>query len=341
VKVECIEPKNLEIKTCSESQKAGVEARLTCAPYYRPAGDLPIHYEKCGENGKWSPGVHEQFSCVPDCGISEVKRTPYITNGVGTERGQWPWHVGIYLLVDNELQYICGGALITDQSVLTSGHCVVQRTGTIRQADELVVFLGKQQIGLPDVDPFVQRRLVTKVLLEESFNYLTLDSDVAILALDTPAVLTYYVRPVCFPQTSNSFLEEYQLATGNFGTVLGWGLTENGTLAAQLRMTELPVVSTSDCVDSYKDFFASMTRSTTFCAGYKNGTAVCNGDSGSGLYFRAVNKGNSRWYIQGLVSYGVPEEGSKKCSSVHYAVFTRVGRYGDWIVRTLSRENLI
>lgn len=60
-----------------------------------------------------------------------------------------------------------------------------------------------------------------------------------------------------------------------------------------------------------------------------------------GQYFKAIVKGAKRWYIQGLVSYGVPKEGSKKCSSTHYTVFTRVGRYADWMVRTLSRENLI
>jgi len=68
---------------------------------------------------------------------------------------------------------------------------------------------------------------------------------------------------------------------------------------------------------------------------------VCNGDSGGGQYFKAIVKGTSRWYIQGLVSYGVPESNDpKKCASAQYAVFTRVGRYADWIVRTLSRDNL-
>jgi len=45
--------------------------------------------------------------------------------------------------------------------------------------------------------------------------------------------------------------------------------------------------------------------------------------SGGGMFFRATVRGSTRWYIQGLVSYGVPEEGSKKCASTHYAVFTR------------------
>jgi dynein heavy chain len=202
------------------------------------------------------------------------------------------------------------------------------------------VFLAKQRIDLPDTDPFVQERRVAKVIIEESFNHIALDSDIAILVLETPAVLTFYVRPVCYPQASNSFLEEYQLNQGNMGVVLGWGLTENGTLSEELRMTELPVVSAATCAESHPDFFASMTRSTTFCAGYKNGTGVCNGDSGGGMYFKAITRGHTRWYIQGLVSYGVPQQGSRRCASRHYAVFTRVGRYGDWLVRTLSRENL-
>lgn len=59
--------------------------------------DLPTHYEKCGEDGTWGPGSYEQFSCSPDCGLLEVPKTPYILNGVSTRRGQWPWHVAIYL----------------------------------------------------------------------------------------------------------------------------------------------------------------------------------------------------------------------------------------------------
>jgi len=131
------------------------------------------------------------------------------------------------------------------------------------------------------------------------------------------------------------------LAPGSLGTVVGFGFTENGSLSEELRMTQLPVVSPVECADSEGSFFATMTRSTNYCAGYKNGTQVCNGDSGGGQYFRAVVRGTTRWYIQGLVSYGQPSEGSKICSSSQYAIFTRVGRYGDWIVRTLSRESLV
>lgn len=104
VKIECIDPANLEIKSCSERHKPGVEARFSCESYYRPAGDLPVQYEKCGKDGQWSPGAFSQFACVPDCGISEAPKTPYITNGVATKRGQWPWHVGIYVWYNGKLK---------------------------------------------------------------------------------------------------------------------------------------------------------------------------------------------------------------------------------------------
>jgi len=343
VRVECIDPSNIALKSCGEKQEPGTEARFSCSPYYKPSNDLkPSHYEKCGEDGSWTPGtVEEQFSCVPDCGLSEAPKTPYICNGASTKRGQWPWHVAIYLKgKDGVTTYICGGALISENAVLTSAHCVTVR-GEAREPSSLQVYLGKQNLGLPDKDPFVQRRSVGKIFVEDSFNHRALDSDLAVLALATPAISTFYVRPVCYPQSSNSFLEEYQLSPGSLGTVVGFGFTENGTLAQDLRMAALPVVSPGECAASAGDFFASMTRSTNYCAGFKNGTQVCNGDSGGGQYFRASVRGTTRWYVQGLVSYGVPDSKPGSCASSQYAIFTRVGRYGDWLLRTMSRENLI
>lgn len=92
VHVECINPKNLEVTSCDEPQEEGVEARFSCSPYYRPSGDLPMHYEKC-EHGNWLPGAQTQFSCVPDCGVSEAPKTPYVVNGQPTKTGQWPWYL--------------------------------------------------------------------------------------------------------------------------------------------------------------------------------------------------------------------------------------------------------
>jgi len=98
VVIECIDPRDIEVKSCYEKQSPGTAARYSCAPYYRPTADLPTLTEKCDENGKWTPGVYKQFTCVPDCGISEVPKTAYIYNGQSTKRGQWPWHAAIYLM---------------------------------------------------------------------------------------------------------------------------------------------------------------------------------------------------------------------------------------------------
>lgn len=89
------------------------------------------------------------------------------------------------------------------------------------------------------------------------------------------------------------YLRRYQLAQGKKGTVVGWGLTENGTLSSSLRMTELPVVSASECTDSHPDFFGSQTRSTTFCAGYRNGTKY--------ELTRLTDRGNERRMLISLI----------------------------------------
>jgi len=57
---------------------------------------------------------------------------------------------------------------------------------------------------------------------------------------------------------------------------VGWGYDENLKLADSLQMAKLQVVSQKDCTESTNGIEVSSihARSTTFCAGFQNGTNV-------------------------------------------------------------------
>ncbi|ODM92288.1 Complement receptor type 2 [Orchesella cincta] len=55
-----------------------------------------------------------------DLQVTYLPQTPFIVNGQSIKRGQWPWHVGIFVEHEGKLTYVCGGSLVTENAVLTS-----------------------------------------------------------------------------------------------------------------------------------------------------------------------------------------------------------------------------
>jgi hypothetical protein len=53
--------------------------------------------------------------------------------------------------------------------------------------------------------------------------------------------------------------------------VFGWGLDEFGKTANKLNMVQMQVVPKDTCYESDVTFFPVFARTTTFCAGFRNG----------------------------------------------------------------------
>lgn len=102
----------------------------------------------------------------------------------------------------------------------------------------------------------------------------------------------------------------------------GLGLTENDTFSKTLRVTSLRIVSEEKCRESHTKDFRKYLTYTTFCAGWENGTGVCNGDSGGGLVFQKPN--TSIWEVQGIVSISPRRLGTAFCDPNYYTIFTKV-----------------
>lgn len=152
------------------------------------------------------------------------------------------------------------------------------------------------------------------------------DADIAIITLTTP--IDSSIIPAClYPSTNN-----YSNIIGKEGTVIGWGLTEQNVVSLK-RPNELniKVVDNFECIKS-NSLFKSVISNRTLCLGNNDGDGVCNGDSGSGLFFRE----NGKWYLMGLVSASLSlqvndNENKPSCDVKNYSVFTDVTKYYDWI----------
>lgn len=114
-----------------------------------------------------------------------------------------------------------------------------------------------------------------KIIPHESYNTDDLSNDIAIIRLSTEAKLNNYVQPICLWDLNKVAISE---VTNKFGTVIGWGLTETDELSAILRQAIMPVVSLTTCLNSNREFFGTFLSDKNFCAGFRNGTSVCNGD---------------------------------------------------------------
>ncbi|XP_055620979.1 serine protease 55-like [Toxorhynchites rutilus septentrionalis] len=261
--------------------------------------------------------------CVSlQCGIPRVRHEALIVRGGATRHGEWPWHAAIHHRTSpgSIVEYACGGSLISHQFVLTAAHCTVnQNTGNKLSRGGLFVRLGVH--NLESIDPEIaQQYSVKNVYPFDKFSRQNMRNDIALLELNESVQLTDYVVPVCINRQFN--------LTNDVGTSVGWGLTENDEVSPVLRLARLPVIDDIDCLESDRDLFGKKFHKGMFCAGHTNGTSVCNGDSGGGLFF----KRGEAWYVGGIVSFSkIREDGSNLCYTEGYAGFTKVAWYLTWI----------
>ncbi len=207
-----------------------------------------------------------------------------IIGGAPATDEQYPWMAAIADAADPSYNY-CGGSLITEDVVLTAAHCVDGRT-----PGEVVVRHGSVDITATEVHE------VAEIHVAEGYDEATTDHDWALVRLAAP-----------IPEAETIAIAATDPVDWGSMEVAGWGITDDGSAAKELRYVEVPHVSDADCAEAYGSEF---NPETMICAGDldSGGKDACQGDSGGPLMWtagaRAVQVGVVSW------GYGCAEPGN-------------------------------
>ncbi|XP_030060873.1 chymotrypsin B [Microcaecilia unicolor] len=249
------------------------------------------------------------ISATYGCGVPAIQ--PVVTsfarivNGEEAVPGSWPWQVSL----QNSLSlHFCGGSLISEYWVVTAAHCSVTKSN--------FVVLGEHD-RRSNIEA-IQKLKVAQVFTHPKWNIKTIENDIALIKLATPAVITNTISPVCLAASG----EKYE--SGTRCVTSGWGKTRYNALTTppKLQQTALPLLTNAEC----QEHWGSNISDVMICAGAA-GSSSCMGDSGGPL----VCESNDAWSLVGIVSWG-----SSTCSTTIPAVYARVTELRDWVDQIIA-----
>uniref|UniRef100_A0A2K6P0D9 Peptidase S1 domain-containing protein n=1 Tax=Rhinopithecus roxellana TaxID=61622 RepID=A0A2K6P0D9_RHIRO len=238
-----------------------------------------------------------------------------IVGGYTCEENSVPYQVSL-----NSGYHFCGGSLICEQWVVSACHCYKPAinskfSGRGCEYHHIQVRLGEHNINvLEGTEQFIN---AAKIICHPDYNPTTLDNDIMLMKLSTPAVINDYVSTIPLPTAPP--------APGTECLISGWGntLSSGADYPDELQCLYAPVLTQAECEACYPGRITS----NMFCVGFlEGGKDSCQGDSGG----PAVCNGE----LQGIVSwgYGCAQENKP-------GVYTKVYNYLTWIKNTIAANS--
>lgn len=235
------------------------------------------------------------------------------------EPGAWPWLAAIGRLHPIQgFSVVCAGTLITKRHVLSAASCFsnAEKPGIVR--------LGEYHL---DNNIRGEKPEDYSIILfsTDQYNSVTFENDIIILPLDRDVIFSDYIQPAClpFPFRNNEFVGEHL-------DVVGWGKPDFGASeSTKIPVAgKVPVVDRNDCIRAYSSLKGASVNEKHICAGDAFSDA-CQGDGGAPLNY--YNPKNDRYYVVGIVSFGVG------CAHSEFpGIYTRVSSFLDWISGSIN-----
>ena len=304
---------------------------LFCCPSSRPQRP-----QSAGQH-RGPPESHPNRAIVDagfQCGTHFDDR---VVGGDVVPLGRYPF-VAVLGYKDNgqPVKYECGGALISQQHVLTAAHCVANlpeglRLTTVRLGEHDLTSAEDCQVRT-DGSRFCnspQDFVVRKQFVHEEYNFPNImDNDIALLKLNRPVVEDHFVGKICLPfgPAASRDYSSVDLVVAGFGRT---GPRESTSNSPVMLDVKLPGVRQQTCANILRRKGAVIT-SKHICAGGELGRDSCAGDSGGPLMVTTPT--GPPYSIIGVVSFGAVRCGEGGIPSVN----TRVSEYLNWILDRLD-----
>lgn len=238
---------------------------------------------------------------LKNCGQRALWSTfePTIRYGIFSLPGEWPWQVALI----RNLNFICGGTLISQRYVLTAAHCVSKKS-----------FFYTVKVGSINRKSG-QSYNVKKIISHPGFDFTFYKHDVALLELSSEVKLNNFVQIACLP--SHPAVPNSQCFT------TGWGVDENEVYNNYLKEAKVRILTSEIC----KSYYANA-ENVALCANHPEPyQPACFGDSGGPL--QCLNE-YGHWNVVGVTSYGQPQCTRKIDAPEAYAdVYVHL----DWIMK--------
>ncbi|KAK2854369.1 hypothetical protein Q5P01_007030 [Channa striata] len=245
------------------------------------------------------------------CGCGVPATPPHVTgitrivNGEEAVPHSWPWQVSLQF---NGIHF-CGGSLINENWVVTAAHC------HITTDDRVIIGAHDKSFGSSENIQVVKP---AEVFNHPKWNPNTINNDIALIKLATPARLGTNVSPICLAESTDNFPAAMTCV------ITGWGRTHTDDTSSpnKLQQAALPLLSNEQC----KSHWGSKISDVMICAGGA-GAASCQMDSGGPL----VCQKDEAWTLVGVVSWG-----DSNCSTSMPDVFARVTKLRTWLDQILA-----